>query len=94
MTQGKILHLAHDDKFLDYAYESFERIMPGKNDYLVLPMHGKIKYVVNAPYEIFHISKLFNPMFYKSMVDYDAVIIHSLQPVWVSLINKAYISRK
>jgi len=32
----KILHLVVDDKFTDRAYELFEDVAPGQNDYYVL----------------------------------------------------------
>lgn len=49
MTGPRILHLAHDDKFIDQAILVFEQAFPGKNDVLVLARSKKLKFVKLKP---------------------------------------------
>lgn len=44
-----IIHIIVDDKFIDVAWEVFERESPGKNKFILLGRKKKLKYIKRAP---------------------------------------------
>lgn len=78
----KILHIATDDKFLDYALPIFEKVYPGANDVFVFTRNTPLKYVKLTPD---HIETKYRRVFKnkpklpkKIYLKYDLVIFHSL----------------
>lgn len=79
--EGRILHLALDDKFIDQAYRSFERVYPGKNDVIIC---GKtpLKYVKTKILRVISSFQLAIPFGFKEINNYDYVIVHALDKQW------------
>jgi dTDP-N-acetylfucosamine:lipid II N-acetylfucosaminyltransferase len=70
----KIVHLVRDDKFIDFAFETFEDVYPGQNKYILLSFTKKLKYLKKTPVDIINpIKFIFQNMF----MDQDQVtLIH------------------
>ncbi|MCY1288768.1 TDP-N-acetylfucosamine:lipid II N-acetylfucosaminyltransferase [compost metagenome] len=86
MKKLKILHLANDEKFIDQAIKTFERAAPGAND---LYVHGRkpLKFV-RSPAETPSIANILRGRILKNFSEYNAVMVHSLNPIWYSTILK------
>lgn len=84
----KILHLATDEKFVDLAYESFERVAPGCNSVIV---YGEepLRYVKLAPDRVVNRFTSRSGALIRHLGEYDIVIIHSLVGIWYRLLRKA-----
>jgi dTDP-N-acetylfucosamine:lipid II N-acetylfucosaminyltransferase len=76
VSKLKIVHLVRDDKFIDFAFETFEEVYPGQNKYILLSFTKKLKYLKKTPVEIINpIKFIFQNMF----IDEDQVtLIHWL----------------
>ncbi|MBG58958.1 MAG: hypothetical protein CMJ16_00725 [Peredibacter sp.] len=82
----KILHLATDEKFINTAYETFERNFPEQNEVLVYTT-CQIKFATNSKFQKVSLLRFFNPTFRNRLLkgSYDLIILHSLCPQWGSL---------
>lgn len=86
MGNGRILHLAINEKFIDYAHISFENVAPGKNDYLIFVDEAE-SYVRYAPHRVVRYRDRYGGKLVKKISAYDFVVVHSLHPYWISVIN-------
>src|SRR5690606_26439706 len=85
----KFLHIISDEKFPDAAYIQFERVAPGSNTFLLPNKNLPIKYLnLIKPIRVSPLAYL-NPLFIKSLNQYDAVILHSLKPFSLELVGRA-----
>lgn len=84
----KILHLATDEKFIDLAYESFERIAPGSNTVIVCGT-TPFKYVKLTPDRVVSRFSAGSDALVRYLGEFDVVIVHSLVGVWYRLVCKA-----
>lgn len=84
----KILHLATDEKFVDQAYESFERVAPGSNQVFVCG-EEPMKYVKLKPAMVVHRYFTGSEDIIHRLLEFDFVVIHSLTDPWIRLVNKA-----
>lgn len=86
-SSGRILHLGHDDKFIDAALEIFESVAPGRND-LYLVSQGDPKRVSFPPAKLISpITALLSRGLGKEK-DYAGVVVHSLNPLWYRILLK------
>ena len=85
---GRILHLASDDKFIDHAYVAFEEAAPGQNDYVVY-LRNKRARMVTIPHLRIGPLDAISPWFHARLADYRFVVLHSLAPVWINAVHKA-----
>ncbi len=86
----KILHLASNDKFINHAYHSFESVYPGAStvfifEYAVL----KSQYTPHPAFTIIGYKDILNPAFVKGLEQYDLIVLHSLYPQFISIVNRA-----
>lgn len=88
LKELKILHLATDEKFVDQAYESFERVAQGANQVFVCG-EEPLKYVKLNPSLIVHRYSAGSDWLVRRLAEFDFVIIHSLTDAWIRLVNKA-----
>ncbi|MDH4610291.1 TDP-N-acetylfucosamine:lipid II N-acetylfucosaminyltransferase [Pseudomonas sp. BN102] len=86
MADLKILHLAHDEKFIDAAISDFERVAPGSN-HLYVYSRRPIKYI-KSPAKMPSIISILTGGVSKDLGGYDMAIIHSLNPVWYKTISR------
>lgn len=86
----KILHLASNDKFINHAYQSFESIYPNANTVLIFEYEVlKSQYTPHPDFTIIGYKDILNPAFIKRLEQYDLVILHSIYPQFVSIVNRA-----
>lgn len=74
----KILHLANDNMFIDSAYKSFESIAPLCNTFFIPSFNKKLNNIKETPAKIVNPISYINPLFIKSLENYDMIILHSL----------------
>ena len=48
ILKRKHLHIVSDEKFIDAAYRTFEEVLPGENEYLIIGKKSELAYVKNA----------------------------------------------
>lgn len=86
----KILHLASNDKFINHAYQSFESVYPNANTVLIFEYEVlKSQYTPHPDFTIVGYKDILNPAFIKGLEQYDLVILHSIYPQFVSIVNRA-----
>ena len=86
----KILHLASNDKFINHAYQSFESVYPNANTVLIFEYEVlKSQYTPHPDFTIIGYKDILNPSFIKGLGQYDLVILHSIYPQFVSIVNRA-----
>lgn len=86
MKNGRILHLAINEKFIDHAYISFENVAPGLNDFFIF-FDEYHSYIKQTPYTAVRARDRLGLSLYKKIAAYDLVVVHSLHPFWISVIN-------
>lgn len=86
----KILHLASNDKFISHAYQSFESVYPNANTVLVFEYEVlKSQYTPHPDFTIIGYKDILKPSFIKNLEQYDLVILHSIYPQFVFIVNRA-----
>ncbi len=86
----KILHLASNDKFIKFAYHSFENVYPGQNTVFILEHQSlKSQYTPHPAFTIIGYKDILRPAFVRKLTQYDLVIVHGLYPQFASVINRA-----
>lgn len=73
-----ILHIVVDDKFIDMAYKAFERVYPGKNEFLVISNSKNLKYIKLTPVKIISLKEFFKKSFMEKLSRYEFVVLHWL----------------
>ncbi len=86
MKNGRILHLAINEKFIDHAYISFENVAPGLNDFFIF-FDEYHSYIKQTPYTTVRYRDRLGFALYQKIASYDLVVVHSLHPFWLSVIN-------
>ena len=86
MGNGRILHLATNEKFIDHAYISFENVAPGKNDFYVF-MADDGDYIKLTPHTEVRYRNRLGAKLGSDIGQYDFVVVHSMHPFWISVIN-------
>ncbi|SMF55511.1 TDP-N-acetylfucosamine:lipid II N-acetylfucosaminyltransferase [Pseudogulbenkiania subflava] len=71
----KILHLMHDDKFLDMAYREFERCAPRQSLYAIQGKKTQLKYIKNFQPQFCTQSEIINIC---KSTEISSVVFHSL----------------
>ncbi len=73
-----ILHLVPDEKFIDFAYNEFEKIAPGENRFLVISNHDceQFKYIKSEKVSKISSSELNSYQFLDSLKNYDFIALH------------------
>lgn len=85
---GRILHLAINEKFIDHAYISFENVAPGQNDFFIF-FDEYTSYIKQTPHRVVRYRDRLGFALYRDIARYDLVVVHSLHPFWRSVINAA-----
>ena len=89
----KILHLTHDDKFIDMAYETYEKVFPGQNTVWVFTKNDDFKYIKNKSFRKLNNKMYFDRNIVKEIAEYDCVVLHTLLPpfIWTILRSPKHI---
>jgi len=90
-----ILHLAEDEKFIDYIIDIFEKIIPDKNIYLINSNSINFKYIKSNNYNIYAFEYETKNYMEILLNKYDAIIFHNLiHPYKWEIINNLNINTK
>lgn len=84
-----ILHIVHDNKFIDMAYSIFEKVNPDNNHLVVVSKQKKMEYIKTTPITQVESSELLSKSFAKKLEKYEFVVIHALQADTMKLILDA-----
>ena len=84
-----ILHIAPDDKFIDMAYNMFEKVSPNNNEFIVVTKQKKFRYIKTTPITKISHFEFLSKKFITSLGRYEFVVIHSLSDVAKQLILKS-----
>lgn len=82
----KILHLAPDSIFINFALESFESEYPNQNTVWIFDSNHKVKTFDYVGYELISSLDRFNPIIINRLSDFDLVIVHAFQPAWYPIL--------
>lgn len=84
-----ILHIAHDDKFIDMAYNMFEKATPNNNEFIIATKQKSFKYIKTTPATKITPLKLLSKSFAKRLTQYEFVVLHWLDDFKKQLILNA-----
>ncbi|HNX77626.1 MAG TPA: TDP-N-acetylfucosamine:lipid II N-acetylfucosaminyltransferase [Candidatus Rifleibacterium sp.] len=84
-----ILHIAHDEKFIDIAYRSFEAACPGGNDFVIVSDCSKLQHIRSPKVRILNRNEIVRSGFLDSLKKYDFVVLHSLTGINQEIVVKA-----
>lgn len=84
-----ILHIVPDDKFIDMAYNMFEKASPNNNEFMVVTKQKKFIYIKTTPITIVSPIKFLSQSFAKSLKKYDFIVIHWMDDLKKQLIINA-----
>lgn len=84
-----ILHIVPDDKFIDMAYNTFERASPGKNLFLSVGQPETFTYIKTAPVKTIAAREFLSKKFAYSLLQYDFVVLHWLDQAKMQLVMNA-----
>ncbi len=74
----KIAHLVTDEKFPDSAWDLFEGVAPGCNDFFIVSKPTPLKYIKKTPVEFVNYDSYKSKKFMKRLESYDFVVLHGL----------------
>ena len=80
-----ILHIVHDEKFIDIASKIFEGASPSNNEYVILSAPSKLKYIKQTPVQFVE-PKDFSKL-YSNLNSYEMVIFHCLTDVKLKFLS-------
>lgn len=85
-----ILHLVPDEKFIDFAFNEFEKVISG-NKFLVITDSdsGDFKYIKSKNIEKVSAEKIKSKAFISSLQDYEFVVLHYLDKLKTELVLSA-----
>lgn len=89
MNKYKIIHLAHDEKFIKYAYKQFKELEIFNNDFRILSHRipkTDFKHI-DFDHNRIEIENLTSPSFISVLNQYDLVVIHFLNEKYFSFIK-------
>ena len=73
-----ILHIVIDDKFIDMAYNVFEKVSPNNNEFMVVTNQNKFKYIRITPITCISPQEFLDKSFAKKLLQYEFVVLHWL----------------
>ena len=73
-----ILHLVPDEKFIDFAYNEFEKIAPGENRFLVISDQAgdQFRYIKSGQVSKISPTEVTSQQFLNTLKDYEFVALH------------------
>ena len=85
-----ILHIVLDEKFIDMAYNIFEKVSPKNNEFMVITDENKFKYIKTTPITKITKSEFLSRSFAKSLDKYEFIVIHLLNENTKKIILNAH----
>jgi dTDP-N-acetylfucosamine:lipid II N-acetylfucosaminyltransferase len=83
-----ILHLVVDDKFIDMAFNMFERVSPGNNEFMLVTQNDDFKYIKTAPITKIAPEAFLSDKFIEKLGNYEFIIYHTLDSNKIELLKK------
>lgn len=81
-----ILHIVPDDKFIDMAYNMFEKATPNNNEFMVVTRQKKFKYIKTTPITKITRKAILGKEFENILKNYEFVVLHTLSNVTKKLV--------
>jgi hypothetical protein len=78
--------LAINEKFIDYAWLTFENVAPGCNDFFIF-FDDNNQYIKKTPHRSVRRRHRLGFELSRRIAEYDFVVVHSLHPFWIPVIN-------
>ena len=66
-----ILHIVSDDKFIDMAYNMFEKASPNNNEFMVVTNKEKFNYIKTTPITKITRKKFLSKSFAQKLINYE-----------------------
>lgn len=85
----KILHIVHDEKFIDIAYRLFESASPGNNTFVIISKPSRLKYIKYTPVKFVSRLRLLQNKFIESLNEYSMVVLHCMDDTKLQLLARA-----
>lgn len=76
-----ILHIVPDDKFIDMAYNMFEKASPNNNEFMVVTNKEKFNYIKTTPITKVSRKKVLSKSFTQNLSKYEFVVLHTLNDI-------------
>ena len=73
----KILHIVHDEKFIDIAYRYFEDVFPNCNSFIAIGHQGGCKYIKETPVKRINRKQVFRLVIGSYTRQFDLVVFHT-----------------
>jgi hypothetical protein len=89
VLKTKILHIVHDEKFIDFIYRVFEEANLGNNEFIIFSKNHRLKYIKNTPVSFVAPNYFVNKSFIASLSNYKMVILHYLDDPKLQLLGRA-----
>ncbi len=84
-----ILHIVPDNKFIDMAYNMFEKASPNNNKFMVVTRQKEFKYIKTTPITKVVRDKFLSNEFAQSLNNYEFIVLHTLSDMAKKLILNA-----
>ncbi|WP_121628875.1 TDP-N-acetylfucosamine:lipid II N-acetylfucosaminyltransferase [Poseidonibacter antarcticus] len=84
-----ILHIVPDDKFIDMAYNMFEKASPNNNEFMVVTQKDKFKYIKTTPITKITRKEILSKEFSDSLKKYEFIVFHVLSDIDKKLVLNA-----
>jgi hypothetical protein len=84
-----ILHIVVDDKFIDMAYNMFERVNQNNNEFMVVTNQKVFKYIKTTPITKVSPLEFLTKSFANSLLKYEFVVLHWLDDMKIQLLLNA-----
>lgn len=78
----RILHVCPDEKFIDFAINSFNSVESAKSDFIVISQSNSLKYIKNENVTIKSKWAFLCTILFKGLKNYEAVVFHSMQELY------------
>lgn len=84
-----ILHVVHDEKFIDAAYRAFEEASPGNNEFAIFSKKQTLCYIKKTPVRFILQTAFLSRKFINSLKNYEMIVLHFLDEAKMQLLVRA-----
>lgn len=85
--QYSIVHLVQDEKFIDMAFQTFEKVFPEQNECIVLSESQDLLYIKSTPCSLINVHHEGYQDLVQKLTEYDVVILHSLSHIQIEVLK-------
>lgn len=84
-----ILHIVHDEKFIDIAYRLFEESSPKNNTFIIISAPHKLNFIKFTPVCFVTRKESVNRRFLESLNHFDMVVLHCMDAIKMEILALA-----